>query len=74
MSPHRDLQVQESVGKRCTAKRRYPDLLSALKALGYMRAKGRTEKRVYRCNRCRGWHTTGQPRRWPENQWPMGLA
>lgn len=72
--PERDPQPTRRTGKRCAAKKRYPDLLSALKALGYMRASGRTEKRVYRCNRCRGWHTTSQLRRWPEKQWHMGLA
>ena len=61
-------------GKQCPSKRRYPSQLIAFQALAAMRQKGRNEKRVYRCNHCRGWHTTRRPRRWPEGQWHMGLA
>lgn len=62
------------VGKRCPRKTRYPDKLSALMALSHMRAKGRSEKRIYRCQHCRGYHTTGRPMQARIKGWPLGLA
>lgn len=61
--------------KRCTDKQRYPDQLAAMTALSRLRLKGRSEKRVYRCNYCRGWHATGRPRRMPSaGTWPDAPA
>lgn len=70
--------VTMKLGKRCGNKARYDGKLAALTALSHMRANGRSEKRAYRCDRCRFWHLTGQPRRirpsatWPDS--PAGLA
>jgi hypothetical protein len=46
-----------------TGKRRYPDRISAKLALASTGAAGRDEQRVYRCDKCYGFHTTSQAKK-----------
>lgn len=51
--------------KGCT-KVRYRDRLAALMALAKLQHQdkaGHTERRLYRCLHCRGWHLTSQTKR-----------
>lgn len=59
----------------CQRKIRYATQLAAFKAVGEMRAKGRTGRlRAHRCRKCRGYHLTSRPRVWGGKQWPVGWA
>lgn len=54
-----------------TGKIRYRDRIGASVALidaqskAHSQARVKHETRAYRCDRCRGWHLTSQPRRMP---------
>lgn len=68
-------QSGRSVASACERKIRYETQLAAFKAIGEMRAKGRTGRlRAHRCRSCRGYHLTSRPRVWSGKQWHVGWA